>query len=156
MLGLLYNSPENGGLMARLITRRLVIAGALLLTLGVAACGSDAGSSSDEATEATEESHEVVPDSEVTAGLAELGTMGASASAAIAAGSDATSDVDEMFEKWESIEGTIKQNETEMYLDFEDSLANLRNAAKDKDAATAATALKSFTGTTAAYLAKHP
>jgi hypothetical protein len=142
--------------VARPTTRRLLL-GALLLTVGVAACGSDSGSSSaDAADETTEETHPVVPDSEVTAGLAGLGTMGAAATAAIAAGSDATGDVDEMFEKWESIEGTIKQNDTELYLSFEDSLANLRNAAKDKDAAAASAALKSFSDAASAYLAKHP
>jgi hypothetical protein len=61
-----------------------------------------------------------------------------------------------MFEKWESIEGTIKQNEVEMYLTFEDSLANIRNAAKDEDAEASTKAVQTFDETASAYLAKHP
>jgi hypothetical protein len=133
------------------------VAGALVLGLGLTACGSDSGSSgSSEAEEETAETYAIVPDAEVTAGLAELQQMGVAVTAAITAGSDASADVDEMFEKWESIEGTIKQNEVEMYLTFEDSLANIRKAAQDKDAAASTEAVQTFDETVAAYLAKHP
>jgi hypothetical protein len=133
------------------------VAGVLVLGLGVAACGSDSGSSGSDDTEAeTAETYAIVPDAQVTAGLAELQQMGVGVTAAITAGTDASADVDEMFEKWESIEGTIKQNEVEMYLTFEDSLANIRKANKDKDAAASTQAVQTFDETAAAYLAKHP
>ncbi len=54
-----------------------------------------------------------------------------------------------------SIEGTIRQNEVDMYLDFEDSLASLRGAAEDKDAGAATAATAAFAKTSASYLAKH-
>ena len=144
--------------MAARTVRWLVVTGAVVLGLGLAACGSGSGSgSSTEGSEAeSAESYVVVPDAQVTAGLAELQQMGVGVTAAITAGTDATADVDEMFEKWESIEGTIKQNEVEMYLTFEDSLANIRKAAKEKDAAAAATAVQTFGTTAASYLSKHP
>jgi hypothetical protein len=137
--------------------RRLLAASTLVVAVGLPACGSDSSSGSTTAEEEeTGESYVVVPDSQVTAGLGELSTMGAAVAASITAGNDATSDVDEMFEKWASFEGTIKQNEVEMYLTFEDTLANFRTAAKDKDAAAAAKAVETLDTTSAAYLAKHP
>ena len=82
--------------------------------------------------------------------------MGAAVVAAATAGTDATHDVDAMFEKWATFEGTIKQNEVELYLTMEDSLANLRSAAEDNDGAAATTAMKALSDAAAAYLAKHP
>jgi hypothetical protein len=155
--------------------RHLIAVGALLIPIGLAACGSsssdssasDAAASSGPAAstsgattpESEAESGETyveVSDREVTAGLVDLGKRGAVVVATIAAGKDATSDVDEMFEKWQSIEGTIKEKESDLYLDFEDSLANLHAAAKDKDAAAATGAVAAFARTSGQYLVKHP
>jgi hypothetical protein len=154
--------------------RSLALIGALLVPLGLVACGSDDSSSSDttsaapggsgaesEASEEEEEEeegegHEVVPDAEVTAGLAELQTMGAAVVAAAKAGQADSAAVDAMFEKWASFEGTIKQNEVDMYLTFEDNLANLRKAVEDGDAVAASTAMDTISETASAYLAKHP
>ena len=148
---------------------RLVAVGALLLPMGLVACGSSSptssgssaaspGSATSEAgsDQETGETYVVVPDNEVTAGLADLAKQGSVVVAAIVAGKDTTSDVDEMFEKWESIEGTIKDKEVDLYLDFEDSLANLRAAAKDKDAGAATGAMAAFTKTSSQYLVRHP
>ncbi len=128
------------------IARTLIIAGALTVPLGLAACGSSSssGSTSNESAESSEaaeesEGHEVVPDSEVTAGLAALQKLGATAVANVAAGQGSTGDLDAMEAKWASFEGTIKQNEVDLYLEMEDNLANLRSAVKDGDS-TAATA----------------
>ncbi|HEY8093500.1 MAG TPA: hypothetical protein VID93_06935, partial [Acidimicrobiales bacterium] len=128
------------------IARTLIMAGALTAPLGLVACGSSSSSSgstsneSAESSEAAEESegHEVVPDSEVTAGLAALLKLGATAVANVAAGQGSTGDLDAMEAKWASFEGTIKQNEVDLYLEMEDNLANLRSAVKDGDS-TAAT-----------------
>ena len=134
----------------------------------VAACGSDSKSSStteaaasegtassDEDAE-SEEGHEVVPDAEVTAGLAELETMGAAVVAAANAGNASTADVDAMYDKWATFEGTIKQNEVDLYLTMEDSLAGLRAAAEKNDGPGATTSMKALSDAAAAYLAKHP
>jgi len=149
------------------IARTLIVAGALTVPLGLASCGSDSSSSepassdsaeSSEPSESSEESeaYEIVPDSEVTAGLAALGEMGAAVAAATAAGKGSTDDVDAMFEKWATFEGTIKQNEVELYLTMEDSLANLRSAAGDNDGAAATAAMAALSEASAAYLALHP
>ena len=116
---------------------------------------STGAASSDEDSE-SEEGHEVVPDSQVTAGLAELETMGAAVVAAADAGKATTDDVDAMFDKWATFEGTIKQNEVDLYLTMEDSLAGLRAAADKNDGPAATTAMKALSDASAAYLAKHP
>jgi hypothetical protein len=165
--------PDPG---ATPITSRLTrllfvaVAGALALPMGLVACGSDSKSSSTteaSATEGTgaassdedgesEEGHEVVPDAEVTAGLGELETMGAAVVAAANGGTASTADVDAMFDKWATFEGTIKQNEVDLYLAMEDSLAGLRSAAEKNDGPAAATSMKALSAAAAAYLAKHP
>ena len=137
----------------------------------VAACGSDSSSSStteasasegtassDEDAESaeSEEGHEVVPDAQVTAGLAELETMGTAVVAAANAGNASTADVDAMYDKWATFEGTIKQNEVDLYLTMEDSLAGLRAAAEQNDGPAATTSMKALSDASAAYLAKHP
>src|SRR5262249_53544246 len=132
--------------MTARLTHRLLLAGAVLLPVGLVglvACGSSSGSSSEQ-TEAESEQTEgtaIVPGSQVSAGLTDLGKDGAAVVAKVTAGQDASSDVDEMDEKWESIEGTIRKNDAALYLDFEDALANLRNAVKAKKTAAATTAV---------------
>jgi hypothetical protein len=147
------------------IARLLIFTGALALPAGLVACGSDSSSSSTPAsTESAEsaeeneaeEGHEVVPDSEVTAGLAELEKMGVAVVVATAAGNGSTDDVDAMFEKWATFEGTIKQNEVDLYLTMEDSLSSLRSAADDGDGAAATAAMASLSEASATYLSKHP
>jgi hypothetical protein len=162
--------PRSTPIASRL-TRLFLVAGVLALPVGlVAACGSDSASSSTteaSASEGTgaassdedaesEEGHEVVPDAQVTAGLAELETMGAAVVAAANAGNADAADVDAMYDKWATFEGTIKQNEVELYLTLEDSLAGLRAAADKNDGPAAKTAMASFTEAADAYLAKHP
>jgi hypothetical protein len=142
-------------------THRLLLAGALLAPITLVACGSsssDASGGSPTTTSSSGESAEtyvVVPDSQVTAGLAVINANAVKAAATIAAGQDAKSTVDAMYAKWASIEGTIKQNEVEMYLDFEDALGSMQNANKDKDKVAAAAAVADFAKTSAQYLAKH-
>jgi hypothetical protein len=142
------------------IARLLIFTGALALPAGLVACGSDSSSSSTPAsTETAEEAeggHEVVPDSEVTAGLAELEKMGAAVVVATAAGNGSTDDVDAMFDKWVTFEGTIKENEVDLYLTMEDSLSSLRSAADDGDGAAATAAMASLSEAAATYLSKHP
>ena len=152
--------------MATRLARLLLLCGALTIPAGVAACGSDASSSDASApaegagdtTLAEEEAgeYEIVPDSEVTAGLAELEEMGAAAVAATGAGSGSVDDVDEMYEKWASFEGTIKQNKVDLYLTMEDSMASLRSAVEEGDTASATEAMAALSEASAAYLEEHP
>jgi hypothetical protein len=93
----------------------------------------------------------IAPDAEVTTGLAALKAVGAKVGAA--ADGDASKAVAEGLEPvWQPIEGTVKKNEPDLYLDIEDSFQRMESGdlgnAK-KGAAAMQTAVDD-------YLAKHP
>lgn len=131
------------------------LAGAVALTLlaggALAGCGSDEKKSS--ATTPTEETYAVVPDSQVTTGLAATNAL----LAEVAASPDtAESRLDDIEASWFAYEGTVKTNDAASYLDFEDALAAFDDAAKAKDGTAMAAAATKFAGTSTAYLAKFP
>lgn len=148
--------------------RAVLLAPALLLApLALVACGSDDEGASDSTTatesegssaagdeEGEEGEYEIVSDAAVATGLAStittLGTLTADPSTAT------DEAVDEVFEEWESYEGTIKQNEVASYLDLEDALASFKDAAEAGDAVKMASATEAFSVASAVYLAKHP
>jgi hypothetical protein len=128
-------------------------AGLTTLTLTVAACGSSGGnSSSATTTEAPED--KIVPDAQVTADLAATQATMAKLAADPTAATDQA--LDDLFNGWVGYEGTVKKNEVEMYLSFEDALAAFTKAGKAKDAAAMTAAAATFADTAKAYLAKHP
>ena len=130
--------------------RPVALAMTAVLLFGGAACGGD----DKEADEATEETHAVVPDAVVTQGLAATQQLMADISSGKQA--DKTKGFDAVEASWASYEGTIKQNEVNMYLDFEDALAAYQKALKANNTADAATASAKFATTAQSYLAKHP
>jgi hypothetical protein len=135
--------------MAVRVLRLLIVA--LGLTLTAAACGDD-DSSSDPAPEDVR-----APAAEVATGLKQIVTV--TADLAKAAGSDknrAKSLHEQIEPVWHGIEGTVKANDRDAYLAFEDSFALLKRAADDSDAAKATEAAGTVSKTAAAYLAKYP
>jgi hypothetical protein len=57
---------------------------------------------------------------------------------------------------WQKIEGTIKSNDPDVYITFEDNFALLGVASEDGDAAKARTASETVSRTVSDYLAKYP
>ena len=113
--------------------------------------GADSASSGDDdEDEGSPESH-IAPDAEVTAGLAALKAVGDKVAArADGAGSKAAAEGLEPV--WQPIEGTVKKNEPDIYLDIEDSFQRMESgdlANAKKGAAAMQTAVDD-------YLAKHP
>lgn len=148
----------------RLRRRAALLAPALALApLALVACGSDEDSSSEataaagnEAAEGEDEEgeYEIVSDAAVATGLATtIGTLGTLTADPSTATDEA---VDEVFEQWETYEGTIKEQEVDSYLSFEDALASFKDAAEAGDAAKMATATEAFSTAAADYLTKHP
>ena len=90
----------------------------------------------------------IAPDAEVAAGLKRLKGVGATAAAA-GGGRDARDAVEEV---WEPIEGTVKRNEPDLYLEVEDSFEQLSG----NDAADAKRGAERLGQAVDAYLAKHP
>ncbi len=124
----------------------------------VAACGSDddSGSNETEATETEAESPEeqVVPDSAVANGYADmLAAMTALSADPVSATDDA---LDAVHETWESFEGTVKQEDSDAYLASEEALDSFLEAGKDGNAVAMAEATAKMSETAAAYLAAHP
>jgi len=112
--------------------------------------GADSASSSSGEDEDSPESH-IAPDAEVTAGLAALKTVGDKV--ASAPGGAASKLASKGLEPvWQPIEGTVKKNEPDLYLDIEDSFQRMESG----DLANAKKGARSMAGAVDAYLAKHP
>ena len=100
--------------------------------------------------EGSPESH-IAPDAEVSAGLTRLKAVAATVAAA--PGAAAAKEAGDGLERvWEPIEGTVKRNEPDLYLDVEDSFELLSNG----DAADAKRGAQRLDRAVDAYLAKHP
>jgi hypothetical protein len=126
---------------------------ALSLSVVLGACGGD--NSQTEAATTTVAAEDVkVSDAEVTAGL---NAMPALVDAAVAAaGTDAADGVyEEVHEKWESIEGTIRDKSSDLYISMEDELASLKTAVTGGDKAKAEQAKTKLAELTNQYLAQN-
>jgi len=146
----------------RLMRSTAVAATAVVLALVAGACSSDGNKSSASTGERTESSSQApedvkAPAAEVTAGLKQI--EGITGQLAQAVGSDKAKaeDLNEQIEPvWEHIEGTIKSNDAESYLTFEDNFAVLGKAVDNADTAKAQQAATAVAATVATYLAKYP
>lgn len=142
------------------------LAGSLLvvLTIGglVAACGDDddsgtvGGGGSTTTTTAPEDAR--ASDADVADGLATIDGLGKDIAAAVQGGDTAgADDLHSQIEPvWERIEGTIKANDEDTYLTFEDAFAALGLAIDGKDAAKASEASTTISTAVAEYLKAHP
>lgn len=130
---------------------RLAVALASLALVG-GACSSDSDSESKAAPE-----DKRATAAEVAAGLARIDTsakaVAAQAGTDKAKAEEASGQIEPV---WEDIEGTIKANDQETYLTFEDNFALLENAAKDGDTAKASTAAAVVSKAVSEYVARYP
>jgi hypothetical protein len=90
----------------------------------------------------------IAPDAQVAAGLTALKGVAAK----VAATPDAGEAKDGLEAAWEPIEGTVKRNEPDLYLDVEDSFEQLTSA----DAGDVRRGRQRLDRAVAAYLARHP
>jgi hypothetical protein len=148
--------------MSTLRGRFALLAALIALAIGLAACGGDgndsagssssAGTTSAASTQASAAPEDTIaPDAAVGAGLVKL--KGVAARIADASGADASKEAAEGLEPvWRPIEGTVKKNEPDLYLDVEDSFERLESGDLD-NAKKGEQALQKAVD---AYLAKHP
>jgi len=125
----------------------------LAITLGAVACGSD--NKTDKAQPAPEDLR--APASQVAAGLGKLD--GLVNQIGLAAGADAKAakeQVKGIEEIWEPIEGTIRANDKDAYIRFEDDFAAIEKAVGSGDAAKAQSSAADVSAAIKAYLAKYP
>ena len=139
-------------------TRTIALAATALvvfLGFGTAACSSSSSDGSAATTTAPEQAR--TSDANVAKGLTAINKTAASITAAAAVDKAQAAKLDEDIEPaWSKIEGTVKANSEDIYINFEDAFAVLSKAAKDGDAKGAAAATKSIATATTKYLTDHP
>ncbi|MDQ1500578.1 MAG: hypothetical protein QOI86_3918 [Actinomycetota bacterium] len=127
----------------------------LALTLGGVACSSGGKDKSAESTAAPESLR--APAAEVTAGLGKIGALVAQIGLATAADAKAATDLVKGIEPaWQPIEGTLRANDKDLYLRFEDDFAALKKAAAAGDGTKAQQTSADVADAMKAYLARFP
>ena len=97
------------------------------------------------------------PAAAVTAGLKQIQDITGQLAQAVGTDKAKAKDLNEQIEPvWQQIEGTIKSNDAESYLTFEDNFAMLGKAVENGDTAKAQQAATAVAATVATYLAKYP
>lgn len=135
---------------------RLAVVAMLMAPTGLVACGSDDdASSSDSATTTTAPEQKISSDADVAVGLAQLQALVDELEAAGPDTTRAATARDAMTPVWLDIEGTIKRNEPDIYIDIEDSMA-LLSASVEGDEEKGAVGLADIRSSMAAYLEKYP
>src|SRR5436305_9541088 len=132
------------------------VAVGLALAVG-GACGGGGSSKSNGQTSSPAPEDQRASAVEVAAGLGKIG--GIVGQVGLAAGADAKSakQLDEGIEpEWEKIEGTIRANDKDLYIRFEDDFAALGKAAAAGDATKATQTAADIAKAIKAYMAKYP
>jgi hypothetical protein len=137
-------------------TSRLLFVVLALAVLG-AACGDDDDSGGGATTTSVTPEDVRAPAAAVTAGLQQIDGIVQQAAAAVGTDQAQAKALSDQIEPiWFTIEGTIKANDQDVYLTFEDAFASLAGAAEKDDAARATKAAADVKQAVADYIAKHP
>jgi hypothetical protein len=139
------------------ISRSVRAALAVLLAAGtLAACGSSGGSSATTPSTTSPE-EKVVPAAQVTAGLADVRAIATGLPAGLASNpAQARTDVDRMYAKWFTFEGTVRKNDQNLYLTMEDGLSGMKIGVQGNKPDRVTRGLADFQQAADAYLKKHP
>jgi hypothetical protein len=128
----------------------------LVLAVGGVACSSGGGTRKTAASTAAPEEHRA-PAAEVTAGLGKINSISGQIALAATADAKAANELDATIEPvWQAVEGTIRANDKDLYIRFEDDFAALSKAAEAGDGAKAQQASTDISEAVKAYLAKYP
>ena len=138
------------------------LVGAVALTTATAlvlpACGSDDTGSSGSPTSTTAAPEEVrTSAAKVAAGLRTIKATASEIAATVEADAAAAKVLNDKIEPaWEPIEGTLKANDQDAYITFEDNFALLGDAVDSSDATKAGKASDAIAAAADAYLAEYP
>ena len=145
-----------GSVALRPVRATAVAVLALALPLSIVSCSSG-GDSNDSSPTTLAPEQVTVTDAKVTTGLTAMKTLFSDASSAVTSGAATASTFPDQLEtQWKQIEGTVKKNEPNVYLDVEDSMSAMSDAIKNKKADAASAASTKFSDAVDTYLAKHP
>lgn len=135
---------------------RLAVVAMLVSTTLLGACSSeDDSASTDAGPTTTAPEAKISTDAEVAAGLAQMQTLVDELEAAGPDTQKAAAARDAMTPVWQSIEGTIKRNEPDIYVDIEDSMS-LLSSGVEGDEELGARGVTDIRASMTDYLAKHP
>jgi hypothetical protein len=137
--------------------RSMWVAVAVLLTLAVGgvACGSGGKSKDAASAQAPEDLR--APAAAVTAGLGTINSLTAQIALAASADAKSAKQLNAGIEPaWRVIEGTVRANDKDLYIRFEDDFAALTKAADTGDGSKAQQAAADISEAVKAYLAKFP
>jgi hypothetical protein len=130
------------------------------LSLSLAACGDDddGGSASGSGSETTAPEEHRASDADVATGLQQIDDLVDQVAQRVADGDDdgAVEANDQIEPAWFPVEGTVKANDEDTYLTFEDNFATLSRAMDEGDAEAAQAAADTVSDAVATYLAEHP
>jgi cytochrome c556 len=151
------------------MSRRLVAAAVVALTLAgplslTAACSSSAKKDATNAPADTSGSSDtsspeevIVSDAEVSAGIAQVDDEIALALTQLPTDqAKAKATVEQVYDSWYGIEGTIKKNSKDLYLDMEDGLGAVKNGVDQNDATKAQKGSTDFSAAASKYLQQFP
>jgi hypothetical protein len=124
----------------------------LALTIGGAACGGDKEKKAE-----PDRYEQRVSATDVATGLGKIQTLTNQIALAVSADAKAAQEQAKGIEElWEPIEGTIRANDKDSYIRFEDDFAALEKAAEGADSAKAQSTSADVAEAVKAYLAKYP
>jgi hypothetical protein len=132
-----------------------VVAAVSALAMGCSN-GTDSGAAAGSSTSAPAPEDITTSPAAVAAGLRQIVTITAQVAAAGTAKVKASSLADQIEPIWQSIEGTIKANDQNSYLAFEDSFALVTTGAETGDTAKVAQGVAGVTTASADYLKRYP
>ena len=151
------------------MTRRLAAAVVVLAVLGplsvTAACSSDKKASSPQfgtvttggSSDTSSPEEIIVSDAEVSAGIAKVDDQIALAITTLPIDqSNAKVIVDQVYDTWYGIEGSIKKNSSDLYLDMEDGLGAVKNGVDQNDLDKAEKGSTAFSAAASKYLQQWP
>ena len=146
----------KGAWVSRSSIWRAVAVGLALAVTG-AACGGGGDSKSNGEAAKTAPEDQRASAAEVTAGLGRIGGIVGQVGLAASADSKSAKELNEGIEpEWEKIEGTVRANDKDLYLRFEDDFAALGKAAAAGDGPKATQTATDVAEAIKAYLAKFP
>ena len=132
------------------------VAVVLVLTVGGVSCSSSSDKTKASGSSSAPEDHRASA-AEVSAGLATINSLAGQVGPAASADAKAAKDLDAGIEPaWQAVEGTVRANDKDLYIRFEDDFAALAKAAAAGDGAKGQQASADIADAVKAYLAKFP
>ena len=143
--------------MSRRSVWRAVAVGVAVAIAGAACGGGSSSKSNGEAASTTAPEDHRATGVEVTAGLAKIGPIVGQVGLAASADTKSAKQLAEGIEpEWQKIEGTVRANDKDLYIRFEDDFAALKKAAADGDGPRAQQTAADVAEAIKAYLTKYP